>query len=119
MRTTLLALFGLFSFTVVCPVTMGAMPMNMQNLPVPSYISHNQNGHAGGRQCEQCEKNRDEIVASVSSQVEVIAPAAIQTAFPAFWELSEPHSAALRLPVLANAPPIPTDTLVGTVVLRT
>ncbi|MFH1444276.1 MAG: hypothetical protein ABIG34_02710 [Candidatus Peregrinibacteria bacterium] len=119
MRTALLALFGLFSFTVVCPVAMGAMPTNMGDMPAISHIMQDQNEHAGAMKCEQCEKDKDEIAASADSQTEVTSPAGIQTTLLAFWELSEPHRAELRIPMLANAPPIPTETLIGTVVLLT
>ena len=120
MRTALLTLFGFLSFTVVCPITMGAMPMDMGNMPEMSHMMQSDDEDKGEMPCEQCKKDKEEIVASFSSQTEFIVAASVPVTLFAFWELAEPTNNAIqRMPLLANGPPIPTETLVGTVILRT
>lgn len=119
-RTAYLALFGLFSFTVVCPISMAAMPMDMGNMPEMSHMVQSDGEEGGEMPCEQCKEDKEEIVASFGSQAEVTTPVNVPVTFLAFWELAEPiNNAIQRMPLLANGPPIPTETLVGTVILRT
>ncbi|PIR51716.1 hypothetical protein COU77_04320 [Candidatus Peregrinibacteria bacterium CG10_big_fil_rev_8_21_14_0_10_49_16] len=119
LRFAYIALFGLFSFTVVCPVTMGSMPMDMGSMQTASQVSQDQDGDTGAMPCEQCKEEKEEIVASFGPQTEVLFLATISTASLAFWELSEPLSTNHQIHLFANRPPIPTETLVGTVILRT
>ncbi len=120
LRTAYLALFGIFSFIVVCPITMGAMPMDMGNMSEMSHMMQSDDEDSGALPCEQCKKDKEEIVASFGSQAEATASVSVPVTFLVFWELAEPiNSAIQKMPILANGPPIPTETLVGTVILRT
>ena len=122
-RTAYLTLLGFFSFIVVCPITMGAMPMDMNmdmgDMPAMSDMVQSDNGENGEMPCEQCTKEKEEIVASLTSQTEATVSAGSPAAILAFWEIAELHTfATQRMPLLTNSPPISTDSLVGTVILQ-
>ena len=124
-RTAYLTLLGLFSFIVVCPITMGAMPMDMNmdmdmgGMTAMSDMVQSDNEESGEMPCEQCTKEKEEIVASFATQTEVMEFVGSPVAFLAFWEIAEPYTfATQRMPLLTNSPPISTDTLVGTVILQ-
>jgi len=122
LRTAYIALFGIFSFTVLCPITMGAMAMNMDmgSMQMVSQVSQDQDGDTGAMPCEQCEKEEEEVIASFNSQAEVVTPVNNTVSFLAYWEYSNPLSSIhIQRPFLTNGPPIPTKTLVGTVILHT
>jgi len=119
MRTAFLLLVSLFSFTIVCPITMAAMPVDMGDRQDMPHVMQNDENDRGAMPCEQCNEEKEEIVASFGSQTEVLFLATISTASLAFWELSEPLSTNHQIHLFANRPPMPTETLVGTVILRT
>lgn len=99
---------------------MGAMPMDMGNMPSMSQMVQSDDEENGAMPCEQCKKDKEEIVASFGSQSEITAPTSTPIVFFAFWEIREPlNTKNQRMPLLTNGPPIPTETLVGTVILRT
>lgn len=122
-RTAYLALFGFLSFTIVCPITMGAMPMDMEmeNMQGMSHMTVDEDtADDDSMPCEQCVKEKAEIVGLLGPQTEIIFSVTMPTSFLAYWELSEPLGAGnTYVPLFANGPPIPTETLVGTVILRT
>lgn len=120
MRTALLALFGFLSFTIVCPISMAAMPMDMGDMQMPHLMSGENDEDKGSMPCEQCKKEKEEIVASFSSQTEISFAVSIPVTLFAFWYIEESRNVASQaISLFANAPPIPTETLIGTVILRT
>ena len=119
MRTAFLLLVSLFSFTVVCPITMAAMPMDVAETQDVPHVIQDDEDDRGAMPCEQCKKEKEEIVTSFGSQTEAHFSMTIPTAPLAFWELPDPLSTNQQTPLFANGPSIPTETLVGTVILRT
>ncbi len=95
--------------------------MNMDNTATVSHAMQSDDTDKSSMPCDQCEKDRVEVIASINSQTEVIAPAAAKIVTLPFWELAgSPNALTYQTKELsANGPPLPIDTLIGTVVLRT
>ena len=116
-RIALLALFGLFFYTVVCPMTMGAMDMRDMQM---SDVMQSAEEDNSAMPCDQCEREKEVIVGIPSPQTEVVLSASIPATFLVYWQLPEPLNPVSKyVPLFANGPPIPTKTLVGTVIFRT
>lgn len=120
MRTAFFTLVGFLFFTVVCPMSMGAMSMDMGDMDTMSHMMQTDAADGHAAPCEQCKKEHVEVVASLGSQTEITAPSILAVIFLPSWDLIEPlRIASERVPIFSNGPPIPADTLVGTVILRT
>lgn len=126
MHTTLLTLVG-FTFTTICasicPMNMGGMDsmMSMHHGDV-QMMEHAMDMGEDQKEmpCKRCEQDEDEVAAlsAPTSIFQIVS----HVPFVAFSSLSTYtdviHAQQIRS-ILANAPPIPTETLVGTVILRT
>jgi hypothetical protein len=121
MKIALFTLFGFLSFVIVCPMTMGwAMSMDMENMSGMSQMMQDNEDDDGAMPCEQCKKEKAEIVTSFGSQSQSTTPINTSVTFFAFWECAESlHVTNQKMPLLTNGPPLPTNILVGTLILHT
>lgn len=120
MRTAFLTLFGFLSFTMICPVTMGAMPMDMGDAEEVSHMMQDDGEDHGSTPCEQCRSEKEEVTAAFGTQADAIFASSIPVSFLAYWDLSQQVNIAnSQLSLFGSGPPLPAATLVGTVILRT
>jgi hypothetical protein len=124
MQMTLFTLVGFALTTIctsICPMNMGMMSMNMNgdDMQMAAHTTMDM-GEQKEMPCKRFEQEEEEIIAlsSSSNTIQVVShvPFAVFSVVVSYKDALHKKQSQL---LLANGPPIPTETLVGTVILRT
>lgn len=97
---------------------MGMMSMNDNNMVM---MAQEMNNSEKGMLCDRCEKDPEEIAITTNTNGDL----SVQTGMPilfSFWRFNiqaNEHNSQNKLILSSTGPPVLTDTLVGTVILRT
>lgn len=82
------------------------------------HMTQDENGEKGAMPCEDCQGENEEVIAPFNSQTEFAFSISIFTNFLAYWNPVQSVDTHKQRPFFANGPPIPTEALVGIVVLH-